>query len=191
MPRHGCLHRDRRTLEIPYFSYHHDIGILSEDSAQSSRIGIIRLVIDLTLDDSWKFVFDRVFEGNNLFIRSIQTLEDRIEGRGLSTSCRSRDEDGPIFLLQRPIHLTFRSPLEAEFFEFWDRGSRVKDTTYDILSIFHRKRRDSHIDTIIFKDTIFSILWDIREIQFQITFVLNSFEDQLILLLRKRDDRDE
>ena len=135
MSRHGCLHRDGRTLEVTYLSDHDNIRILSKDSSESCRIRVFCFVVHFTLDDSWKFVFYRVFECNDFLIRGIQTLEHRIEGGGLSASSRSCDEHCPIFLSEGSIDLTFRCPLESEFFEFWYRCGRVEYSTDDIFHL--------------------------------------------------------
>ena len=73
--RHRCLHRDRRRFEISDLTDHDDIWILTKESLQSTTIRVVFLLIDFTLDHSLQFIFDRIFEGDDLAFRSIEGRE--------------------------------------------------------------------------------------------------------------------
>ena len=81
---HGCLHRDRRALEVTHLTDHDDIWVLAKESLEPRGIGIVLFLIDLTLYDSLEFILDRIFESDDFSIRSIQAREHRVERRRLT-----------------------------------------------------------------------------------------------------------
>ena len=74
-----CLDAEIRGLAVTDLSYHDDIRVLSEKGAQAVCEGHTRFGVCLCLVDAWNLILDRVFDGRNVDVRSVQGSEDTKE----------------------------------------------------------------------------------------------------------------
>ena len=61
MARHGSLNGNLRRFKIANFTNHDDVGVLSQNGAQSLGEGQVNLRVDLCLSHTCQFIFDGVF----------------------------------------------------------------------------------------------------------------------------------
>src|SRR5580765_3782258 len=72
--------RNLSSFRIPNFAHHHHVGVLAQNGTQS--VGEVKIAAwpNGNLRHAWQFIFNRVLDGQNLFLGGINPLEDRIEG---------------------------------------------------------------------------------------------------------------
>ena len=192
MSRERCLRCDICSLEVAYLTDHDNIRILTKKCLESACVGVVILLIYFGLNNSFKFVLDRILKCDDFFVGRIEGRQYRVECGGFTTSCRSCDENHSILFLGTFLYLTFGSPHEPEVTHRRYRIGRIEYTTYNVFSEFHGKGRDTYIDAIArIGDTILSILGNLREIQLHIRFVFESFQDELVLGWREIKNRHE
>ena len=92
MSGEGGLERDRRGLPVPHLPHHDDVRILAEDGAEPGLEGEVRLGVHLPLGHPVEVVFDRVLQGDDVPLRALDLVEDRVERRGLPRAGRPHGE---------------------------------------------------------------------------------------------------
>src|SRR5882672_4709002 len=100
MPRKGRLHSNLRRLKIANLADHHDVWILAQKGPKCVRKGETDLRFHLDLIDSFKLIFDRILNGEDLSIRRVQFKERRVESRRLSAPGRTRDQENAVWAIE-------------------------------------------------------------------------------------------
>ena len=72
MPRQRGLDGDLGRFQIPDLSDHDDIRVLTENSTQTIGESEVRLGVDLDLAYPRETVFHRVFDSDDILVRSIE-----------------------------------------------------------------------------------------------------------------------
>ena len=80
MPRDSCFYAELRCFFIPDFSYHDDIGVLTQYAPETRCKVIVDSMIDLRMSDSFDSVFDWVFQGEDIVLLRIKLFQDREDG---------------------------------------------------------------------------------------------------------------
>jgi hypothetical protein len=87
---------DLRCFTVADFSDHDDVGILPENRPQACRKRQIDFRIHLHLADAEQLIFDRILDGDDVFVRRIDVAERGIEGRGFSAAGWARHKDDAV-----------------------------------------------------------------------------------------------
>ena len=84
---------DMRGLGVADFADHDHVGVLTNEGAHRGREGETDRRLDLRLVDAGDFVFDRVFDGEDLAGRLVQDRKHGRKRRGLAAAGRPRHHD--------------------------------------------------------------------------------------------------
>ena len=87
------LDSDLRGLKVTNLPHQDDIRILADDSPKPVGKGEIDLGIDLDLADTPDLVFNRIFNSNYVDIRIVEDTERLIQGRCLSATGRTCNQN--------------------------------------------------------------------------------------------------
>ena len=92
MTRQCGLDRNLGSFRVADFADHDHIGILAHDRAQAVGERKADLWLNLDLIYPAKLIFDRIFDGDNLFPGVVDLLQGSVKGCGLATPRRPGDE---------------------------------------------------------------------------------------------------
>ena len=81
MPGQSSFHCDGGCFGIAHFTDHDDVWVLSEHGSQPRSKGHSGTDVNTALVDSREFVFNRVFDGNDIVVAGVDLVKDRVEGR--------------------------------------------------------------------------------------------------------------
>src|SRR6185369_2651426 len=92
----SCLDGYLSGFVIPDFTDHENVWILTQERAESGGKRVSFRFIHLRLEKSRDLVFDRIFDGDDLYFRFVDAGKNTIESRGLSGTGRPGIQDDPV-----------------------------------------------------------------------------------------------
>ena len=95
------LHSQLRSKMVLQLSKHNDIGILAEKRLDSSNVGKSYVRIYLSLIDSVKIDFNRIFGSHNVDAGFIEMQKGGINSCRLAALCRPRNNHHPLRTFDR------------------------------------------------------------------------------------------
>ena len=146
MAGQGRLDRDLGGLDVADLADHHDVGVLAQDRPQDIGEGKADAGLDLDLIDSVQLIFDRVLDGQDLLVRTIQSDQGGIERRCLAASGRAGDQDDAVRQLE-DLHQGFQRVIaDAQGGEVQRHALAVEHAHDHALAVHGRDRRHAQID---------------------------------------------
>src|SRR5208337_268316 len=95
----GGLDRYLGSLQISDLSHQDDIRVLAQEFSQGGGEIESDGLVHLDLIDAGDVELYRIFGSADIFRDLVQLGEDGVEGSGLAATCRSGDQDHPIWLI--------------------------------------------------------------------------------------------
>src|SRR5438132_14135103 len=92
MSSEGGLHGDLRCLSVANLANEDNVGVLSQNCAQSVGKCCASQSVDLNLVDVGKLVLDRILDRRDVAGFAVQLVERRIQRRGLTCPGRTTND---------------------------------------------------------------------------------------------------
>src|SRR3989344_9485269 len=97
VPRESRLHGYLGSIRVTNFSDHHYVRVLAERRAESFRESVTLLQIYLRLSYAGQMVFNRVFDGDDIYFGGINFSQESVESRRLSRTSRSSNQNHAVW----------------------------------------------------------------------------------------------
>ena len=117
MPGQCGLHGDGGGFGVADFADQDDVRVLAHDGAQPVGEGQPDFGIDLYLTHTFQFVFNRIFDGQDVLVRRGQFLKHGIERGGLAAAGGAGDQHDAVRDPHEGMHELQVFPAEPEFGE--------------------------------------------------------------------------
>ena len=140
-----ALNRDFRRLQVSDFSYHHDIRVLTDNTAQSGGKGDSDLVVHLDLAQTGSFVFHRVFDGDDLFTGIVELIDNAVQGGGLTAPRGAHNKDDSVGDLDKFFKLGKMFLRHAEGLEVKTQSALIQKSQNDTFTGKDGNGTDTHI----------------------------------------------
>ena len=138
---------DVQRVGVADFADHDDVGIVAQQAAQ--RLGEAHFFsrIDFDLRDAGEFVFDRVFDGDDVQRAVLQqALNGGIECGGLAAAGRAGEQQQTVRLIEDVFHTAQMAVEHAQVFERKRPGLQSEQTQRHAFAELRRQRRGADID---------------------------------------------
>src|SRR3989338_4754559 len=123
-------------------------------------------LIDLTLDDAFQLIFDRILERDDVSLLADNRREECIERRCFSRSRRPSYENETIRQFHKLLECLFDFFRKPKLLERNDAAFGIQQAKRDSLSKTRRKCRRTNVhDTTFHIERILTILRDIRHVE--------------------------
>ncbi len=96
MSRKRSVHCSLCCFEVADFSHQDHIGVVTQNGTQSGCKRKVVTGIDLALDNSLKFVFDRIFQRDDVALLAYKRAQECVERCGFTGSRRTRHQNESI-----------------------------------------------------------------------------------------------
>ena len=137
---------DMRGLGVADFADHDHVGVLANEGAHGGRKGETDRRLDLRLVDAGDFVFDRVFDGEDLAGRLVQDRKHGRKRRGLAAAGRPRHHDHAVRQRQKTGHDPFVAGGKPELAHFEQAAVARQQADHRALAGLRRHGRDAHVE---------------------------------------------
>src|SRR5262249_23882629 len=142
------LDGDLRRLGVADLAHHDDVGVLAHDRAQPAREREPDRRLHVDLVDAEELVLDRVLDGDDLLVGSVDLVERTVERGGLAAAGGAGHQDHAVRLVDERSELAQDVLGKAERLEVHDDARAVEDAEHDALAIERRQRRHAEIDLL-------------------------------------------
>ncbi len=146
VPRQRCLNRYGCGLQVPDFTDHHDVRVLSKEGAQHPGKGISGALIDRNLDDAFDIIFDRFLCRQQLALNRVDFTQPRVECRGFSRTGGPRDHDNAIRFFNIDHEGVVDIVRHADCFQVQRHHAAVQDTQHHAFSKLGGKCGHTQVD---------------------------------------------
>ena len=128
---------------IANFSHHNDVGVLTENRAQTVGKGQIDARVHLDLPNTIELVLDGVFHGDDIYLGRVDALEGAIEGGRFATAGRSSDQDNAMRAVHKAVIDLEEIARKANVLELEERPGLIEQAQHQAFT----KGRGHHGDT--------------------------------------------
>lgn len=149
MAGHGGLEGHLGGGAVSHFANEYDVGVLSEEGGECGGEGDVEFGVDLDLGDVVEFVFDGVFDGDDVFGLGVHFLDDGVDGGGFSGSCGSADDDHAGFAEGFILDLFKDVGFHAEALEALGSEAFVEDAEDHFVTPGGRCDGDAEVDASV------------------------------------------
>ena len=146
MPGQTRLHRNLRGFQVADFTYHDDVGVLAQNSAQGTRKTHVDTRINLRLADAVEIIFDWIFHRHDVGHGRIDARQRRVQRGGLARSGGPGDQHDAVWLAHQRIHRGERGAFHPQTCELQPSRILVQQTQHNAFTMPGRQGRDAHID---------------------------------------------
>src|SRR6185369_5803296 len=146
MPGQAGLNGDFSRFGIADFANHDDVRVLAQYRAEPSGEGQIYLGIYLDLADPLDLVFDRIFDGDDVFFAGIDPVQRGVESRRLAAAGRPGHEDDAARPCQHSLQRPYAMFPQTDVGQGEDPLFLVQQAQHGPLSVVGRNDRDADID---------------------------------------------
>src|ERR1019366_2668053 len=141
-----ALDRNLRSLSVTNLTDQNDVGVVTQDVSQRLGKTEVDSGVNLDLHDAVEAVFDRIFDGHDVILASVQLLQSRIQRRRLTRSRRSRDKHQPLIALDQRPHPTLVGRGKADVDKPAQPDLGVENADDHILAVHRGHHRAAHVD---------------------------------------------
>src|SRR4030042_2238361 len=189
MAGEGGVSSNSRSFIVADFPDQNDIRILTDNSPQGVRERISAGFGDLRLGNSFDFVFNRVFNGDDLHFRRIELVYDGVKSGCFSRSRRAGVQDDSVWLAHFVGKLVIGQTAKPQIVEPESHGLLIQKAHHDIFPEVSRKDGDSHINLVSFMvNGKTSVLGDVADVYFHSRHHFHARKDVVIGFGRKNGD---
>ena len=139
------LYRDLCSFQIAYLADHDHVRVLPQNGAQRAGKGHVDTRVDLSLADTIKIVFNRVFHRHHIGHAGVDTREGGVERGGFTRAGRAGDQHNAVRLVHQLVYLVKGNALHAELFKIETARILIQQTQHHAFAMAGRQGRDTHI----------------------------------------------
>ena len=143
-----CLYGNLRSFQIADFTDHDDVRILPQNRAQCFGKRHVYARIDLGLSDPGQFVFDRVFDRQDVGAAFIQPRQCGIQGGGLAGAGGAGDQHDAVRLQDQLVKLLQHVCVHAQMLHVELIDILVEQAQYRAFAMSGGQRGNPHIDSL-------------------------------------------
>ncbi len=122
----GRLHRNLGGFAVTDFSNHDNIGILAQDRTQARSEGQLDFGVDLNLTDTVELIFNRVFDGDNVFAAIVEPAQGGIQGGRFPRTGGPGDQKNAMGLKNQLLDLLTQLVPQPHLAQFNDAAALFK-----------------------------------------------------------------
>src|SRR3989338_4256505 len=132
MARERGVDGEASGLFVAYLTDHDDVGVLTYKATQSVGKGESYFGTHLRLVDAFHLIFNRVFDGGDIYVGRIHEVEQGVERRGFAGTGRAAGKYHTRRRAHRRVHLLKREPVETDALER-EAGDGIAQEAHDDL----------------------------------------------------------
>ena len=133
-------------LQVADFADQHHVRVMTQNGPQRTGERQPDLGMDLNLIDAGQLVFDRVFRGDDLRVRTVDFDQRTVERRGLTGPGRAGHQNDAVRQPNQLAKHAIRFRVHPQTAQFEDHRAFVENTQHDPFAVDHRDHRDTDVD---------------------------------------------
>ena len=186
MPGQSRVNGNLSSFFVANFTNHYDVRVLSQSTVQAFGKSIIFAFINLSLNDAWKMIFNRVFNGNYFYFWSVDFFQKSVESSGLAGASRTRIENHPVWFANFPLKNFFEFLRNSQLLQRYPDRVWVKKAKHNRLSVGAGKNRRADFNiTVLDFDAEAPVLGGVLDIELKTGEQFDARKKQVIGLTIK------
>jgi len=131
------------------FADEDDVGVLTDNGAEARAERHADLFVHLHLAETSRLVFDRVFDGDNLFLVVVQLIDHAVECGRLAASGGAHHEDDAVRDADQLLEVAEVCLGHAQRLQVEGQGILVEESQHDTFAGEDRERTDTHVQFLV------------------------------------------